>query len=488
MIWDAVRRRDSLRHEGRERTWRSRASEWKSWLGRSMAVLACIALASCASLATKAERRGGDAVTQWTLIGDYYGNPAANWRTLAVMQMAMHDALNAAHPVYNRWWPAAAGEPGADKANPEVAMAAAADEVLALLHPDRDAETAAAFATILARYPDDAGKAAGIALGKAIGRAAVVRRSGDGFDEVRFFHGNDMPGRWRPTPTLFATSPTNGIRPFLFMAVSDVPPLPPPALASPEYLKELAETRSLGALHSTERTADETADAFFWAYQTSQRGFVDLAVRLLAAHRPLGGVYAEARIMAQLTAALADSAIITWNEKARYSFWRPITAIRAQSADDVAWTPLVETPPFPEYPSGHATDCYVGAGVLETAFPNLPAPVVYLSSAHMEPLGGGAPLPPTIYGMGQHAQSDLGEAPGGSERRFSNFGAAAENCARSRIWAGAHFSAAEVESKRLANIIVHQALTTGGSVPATVAPTASTGPTQAERGSPVRLE
>jgi hypothetical protein len=204
-----------------------RPSRWKSSIGRIVAGLPCIALAGCASLATKAERRGGDAVTQWTLIGDYYGNAAANWRTLAVMQMAMHDALNAAHPVYMRWWPAAAGEPAADKANPEVAMAAAADEVLALLHPDRDAETAAAFATILARYPDDAGKAAGINLGKAIGRAAVERRSGDGYDEVRFFHGNDLPGRWRPTPTLFATSPTNAIRPFLFTAVTDVPALPP---------------------------------------------------------------------------------------------------------------------------------------------------------------------------------------------------------------------------------------------------------------------
>src|SRR5580704_11995359 len=133
-----------------ERSW------WKTALVRIVGGSLGIALTACASLATKAEGRGGDAVTQWTLIGDYYGSAAANWRTLAVMQMAMHDALNAAHPVYGRWWPAAAGEPAADKANPEVAMAAAADEVLVLLHPDRDAETAAAFATVLARYPDDA--------------------------------------------------------------------------------------------------------------------------------------------------------------------------------------------------------------------------------------------------------------------------------------------------------------------------------------------
>jgi hypothetical protein len=417
-----------------------------------------MALTACASLATKAERRGGDAVTQWTLIGDYYGRGAANWHTLAIMQMAMHDALNAAHPVYARWWPATAGEPAADGANPEVAMAAAAVQVLELLHPDREGESAAAFATIMARYPDDASKAAGERLGRAIGRAAVAQRDHDGFEEVHFFQGHDGPGRWRPTPTLFATSRTNDIRPFLFAAVSDVPTLPPRELGTPLYLQELAETRSVGGLQSSERTQEETTDAYFWAYQSSQRGFVNLATRLLAQYRPRGGVYEEARIMAELTAELADSGILTWNAKAKYSFWRPVTAIRADGGDP-AWLPLIETPPFPEYPSGHATDCYVGAGVLEAAFPELAGPIEYPSSAHMQPLSGAeVPVPPTDYGMGQHAQSLPGEAPGGSAHSFPSLAAAAANCANSRIWAGAHFRAAEVESERLANIIVGRAV------------------------------
>src|SRR5258708_38160031 len=96
----------------------------KTALDRIMAALPCLALAGCASLATKAERRGGDMVTQWTLIGDYYGNGVANWRTLAILQMAMHDALNAAHPGYGRWWPAETGEAAADAADPQVATAA----------------------------------------------------------------------------------------------------------------------------------------------------------------------------------------------------------------------------------------------------------------------------------------------------------------------------------------------------------------------------
>src|SRR5580658_5186844 len=271
----------------------------KTVIARIMAGLPSVALAACASLATKAERRGGDAVTQWTLIGDYYGNGDANWRTLAIMQIAMHDALNAAHPVYARWWPAAADEPAADGADPEVAMASAAREVLVLLHPEREAETASAFAAVMARYPDSTSKAGGRKLGEAIGREAVAYRAHDGLDKVRYFQGHDAPGRWRPTPTLFATSRTNDIRPFLFAAVSDVPTLPPLELGTPLYLQQVAETRRIGGVQSSERTPEQTTDAYFWAYQNSQRGFVNLATRLLAQHRPRGGVYEEARILAE---------------------------------------------------------------------------------------------------------------------------------------------------------------------------------------------
>jgi hypothetical protein len=424
--------------------------------------LFCVGLAGCsASLDTLAVRRGGDAVTQWSLIADYYGAGAANWRTLFIMHEAMHDALNAAQPVYTRWWPAAEGEPGGQGANPEVAMASAAGEVLLLLHPDRASETNAALEHVLARYPESAGKAAGRRLGVTIGRAAVARRADDGADQVRFFRGEKGSGRWRPTPLDLRTSRTNDSTPVLFASASEVPPHPPLALGSPEYEKEVDETRRLGVAKSAERTPAQTNAAYFWAYQSSQRGFLDLAVRLLASHPLATGIHGEARMLAELTAALADSAILTWRAKEQYSFWRPITAIRAEG--DATWTPLIETPAFPEYPSGHATDCYVGAGILRDVFPGLSGPILYLSSAHMDPLAGDTLAPPSDYGMGQHAQT-IPDAPGGRSITFESLEAAAENCARSRIWAGAHFAAAEAESKRMAEIIVRRAVTRTGRV------------------------
>jgi len=418
--------------------------------------LACLLAESCASLATTAQQRGAGAVTQWTLIGDYYGRGAANWRSLAILHMAMHDALNAAHSTYARWCPAEPDEPGAAGASPEVAMAAAAHEVLSLLHPDHRAETAASWQSVLAQYPDDAGKAAGEQLGAAVGRAAVARRNHDGFEVVHFFPPEGAPGRWRPTPNAFATSRTNDSRPFLFAAAAELPSVPPPALGTPQYLRELDETRRLGALASSERTAEQTEHAQFWAHQSSQRGFVDLAVRLLAARRLEEGVYAEARLLAELTLALADSAILTWYEKARYSFWRPITAIRAEGGD-AAWAPLIETPAFPEYPSGHATDCYVGAAVLEAGFPELAGPILYRSSAYLQPLGRALPAAPTEFGMGQHAQPPPEQPSGGRSLEFQSLGALAADCARSRIWAGAHFAASTDESRRLASLIVERA-------------------------------
>jgi hypothetical protein len=421
----------------------------------------CLLLAGCSSvdLADQSIAEGGDPVTQWTLIADFYGRGNANWRTLAIMHRAMHDALNAAHPVYARWDPPQPGEPAPEGAVPEAAMAAAAYQVLNDLEPERIDETQLAFKSAMARIPDGPGKQAGIRLGIAIGDEAVQNRAHDGYENSRLFAGSDQPGRWRPVPPTFSTSGTNDTRPFLFATaaeVLDVAP-PPPRLGSAVFIQELEESRRLGAANGSDRTPSQTFDALFWANQSSQRGFVYLAVKLLAAHPRPGGVYEHARIMSQLTAALADSAILTWEEKEKFSFWRPITAIAAAHPELAnTWTPLINTPPFPEYPSGHAADCYTGAGILETAFPGLNGPVLYIASTYIPPLrpDAYANQTPGNFGMGQHAQivGDIGPS-----LTFPSLAAAAENCALSRIWAGAHFHAADNEANRLANLIDRRA-------------------------------
>ena len=76
-----------------------------------------------------------------------------------------------------------------------------------------------------------------------------------------------------------------------------------------------------------------------------------------------------------LDVALADAGIVAWNAKYNYDFWRPITAIReADSVGNPAvtadpdWLPLLVTPGFPEYTSGHSTFSGAAASVLNAVF------------------------------------------------------------------------------------------------------------------------
>jgi hypothetical protein len=76
----------------------------------------------------------------------------------------------------------------------------------------------------------------------------------------------------------------------------------------------------------------------------------------------LHDIGATARMYALADVALADAQIACWDSKYFYNFWRPITAIRLGDQDgnlgtdlDPDWQPLINTPNFPEYPSGHAT-------------------------------------------------------------------------------------------------------------------------------------
>ena len=86
----------------------------------------------------------------------------------------------------------------------------------------------------------------------------------------------------------------------------------------------------------------------------------------------------NARLLALLNVAMADAVISCWDAKYNYNFWRPITAIELASTDGnpntegqaSEWRPLLVTPNFSEYPSGHATVSPAAALVLGTYFGN----------------------------------------------------------------------------------------------------------------------
>jgi membrane-associated phospholipid phosphatase len=117
---------------------------------------------------------------------------------------------------------------------------------------------------------------------------------------------------------------------------------------------------------------------------------------------------------------MADAAIVSWNTKYEYNLWRPVAAIREADTDgnpltiaDPTWTPLVVTPPFPEYTSGHSTFSGAAAAVLARVFGR-----------------------DTIAFV---AESD--DVPG-IVRSYPSFSAAAAESGMSRIYGGIHFMSA----------------------------------------------
>jgi PAP2 superfamily protein len=119
------------------------------------------------------------------------------------------------------------------------------------------------------------------------------------------------------------------------------------------------------------------------------------------------GLVQNARLLAQMNIALADATIAIWNAKNTYNFWRPVTAIRAGT--DPNWTPLLTTPAFQEYPSGHAGVSSAATSVLAAFY------------------GNDTPFTVTSAGLP------------GVQRSFASFSAAVQQVEDARIYAGFHF-------------------------------------------------
>jgi hypothetical protein len=132
----------------------------------------------------------------------------------------------------------------------------------------------------------------------------------------------------------------------------------PPLLTSGLWADGYNETKTVGSYSSATRTAEQTEIAYFWA--DSGPVLWQNALRYVSQNY-VKSVGESARMFALAETAMADAQIACWDSKYFYNFWRPITAIRLGDQDgnpatvvDAAWQPLIDTPNFPEYPSGHA--------------------------------------------------------------------------------------------------------------------------------------
>ena len=254
-------------------------------------------------------------------------------------------------------------------ASPEAAAAAAAHGVLMEYFGTDDfphssaiaASLNASLASSLGQVPDGAAKDQGVRFGERAAEDFIELREGDGrFAPIVFSPANPTaPGVWRPTPPANAPffDPWLGfVEPLLLDSPSQFRPGAPPAIDSALYVEEFEEVRDYGVNTSSLRTPQQTETAFF--FSDVGIGPLHVGLRDLANRRGLD-ISDRARLFAVADMGMADTAIAVWDGKYHYGWWRPITAIREAGTDGndatapvQGWTPLITTPPYPDWPSG----------------------------------------------------------------------------------------------------------------------------------------
>jgi len=349
--------------------------------------------------------------------------PPPAMRAAAIVAASVFDAVDSVTHRYTAFHVDAAAPRGTSAT---AAAVAAAHEALVRLFPAQQATFDSALAASVAALSDGGPPAPavqrGLTWGAAVADATVDWRAGDGFSAaVPPYVGSPDPGRWQPTPPLFAPPAFRQfatMTPFAMTSPGQFLPGPPPALTSTRYAQDVAEVESIGRDTSAVRSAFDTQTALFFNSDVPVALYDRVADDLIA--RSDLSLTKAARVLALANIAMADAVISIWNAKNHYDTWRPITAIRAADTDanpatsaDPTWSPLLVTPPFQEYPSGHAGVTSAAAAVLADAF--------------------GAETSFTVVSANMP----------GVQRSFTSFGDLTEQVVLARVLGGIHFRFAD---------------------------------------------
>ena len=375
-----------------------------------------------------------DVVTDWNSVAldairvSNTAPPAAT-RNLAILHASIYDSVNGIRGTYKPYFVTMAGPTGASI---DAAADAAAYRVLINLYPSLQGQLQIQYEQALSRIRDGLAKTQGIQCGDSVASAILQWRSSDGSSNTVTYNPGTEPGQWRPTISFGgvirpALLPQWGlVQPFALANGSEFRPPPPPRLTSAQYAFEVNMVKALGATNSIARTKQQTEIAKFWGYgpgtATPAGHWNQIAQAVVKNRTGPNNSERNARLFALLNIAMADGAIVSWDCKYAYNFWRPITAIREADTDsnpatqpDRTWTPLLATPPFPEYTSGHSTFSGAAAVVLAAFF----------GSDRVAFSVGSDDLPDVI-------------------RSYRSFSEAAIESGFSRIYGGIHFLSANV--------------------------------------------
>jgi hypothetical protein len=354
-----------------------------------------------------------DVITDWDAKATAVASPAAlGERELAIVDIAMFDAVNSISPTYRRYL---VKEDRFSDASAEAAAASAAASALERLHPQSAAEFKAALEDYVKSLPaSHADIAKGMRLGELVAVRVFDSRAADGATGFDSYRPRTQPGVYVPTAaTVAATWPT--LHPFVLERPDQFRPGPPVALASQEWASDYNEVKNYGARNSTLRTPEQTETAKFWL-MTGPQAYHPIVRQLISArHLKLVD---SARFMAAFAAAMTDAYIAVFDAKYHYEFWRPITAIRNGDIDgnpateiDPSWQPLDATPMHPEYPCAHCILSGAAAALIES----------YGGLRDLQEISLTSPTAPGIT------------------HRWSSLEAFTNEVANARVWAGFHY-------------------------------------------------
>jgi len=347
--------------------------------------------------------------------------PPTAFRTMAILHVAMFDAVNSIEPRYKPYKIRLSATPDTSK---EAAAAAAAAAVLAKLVPDASADVQSTLTSYLATLPDGEAKSKGIQLGQEVAAKILEARANDGASAADAYRPKTKPGVYVPTAITVGWQIAS-MTPFALASPSQFRAKPPPSLRSAEWARDYSEIKDLGAKNSTKRTTRQTEDARFWLL-VGPRAYNPLPRQIVIAKNM--DLLDSARFMALFSVSMADAGIAIFDAKYKYEFWRPITAIRNGDIDgnpgtqrDASWQPIDVTPMHPEYPCAHCIQSSTAAAVIQGLLGSDDIPEVALTS----------PFAP------------------GVTHRFTSLRAFTEEVANARIYAGFHYRFSTIAGREM---------------------------------------
>jgi hypothetical protein len=326
-----------------------------------------------------------DVVTDWnTKAADIVAAaklpPHPSYRTMAMVQAAVYEAVNAIAKRYPSERVKLDAAPGSSI---EAAVAEANRAMLSKLVPTQRAAIDSAYQKALATIPAGRAKTAGLAVGEKAASAILALRADDGAALPENYRPRTSAGVYVPT-AIPAAPQWPQRKPWVMASADQFRPGPPPSLSSERWARDYNEIKAIGAKNSPRRSAEQTDIARFWEATGPAIYFPVVRSVASASGRELTR---NARLLATAGVAMDDALIAVMDAKYHYQFWRPITAIRNGDNDgndaterESSWTPLIDTPMHPEYPCAHCIISGSVGAVLRAEIGASPVPTLTTTS------------------------------------------------------------------------------------------------------------